>query len=438
MNKARSSEHFIYEPTAIDSKRAFSQKAALYDINLDLKLCGSQGNFPLDVSDELLAYIWSLLKNETPLRTEAPISQWSELLTMLLPHWILPLLYWRISSLSKDLHPPESIVHQMRMAFLTSRVRCLFMERQLGQILQAFQTGGVRTLILRGPALAWLLYPDPALRPSSDLDLLVLPEQMIQARAILEGLGYKCLSKRFEVAREFFREEDFIHMKNPRDNVLVDLHWVHWELHPFFGSSHDIGIEDLFVRARKIELQSLKFETLHPVDDLIHAAIHLVMIHSRDMRFIWINDIALLARHLHTPEDWELLRERCVAWRARLAVENSLKMAQFWCGLKVPDGFAEFSNWPRASADEHSTWSHVVGDHWVTALLKRYLFKPSGILIITRSLFHLLFPPPEIVRYCYPPPRDWLLPLSYIRRWLRWFRELIVNRISASRNENRS
>jgi hypothetical protein len=104
------------------------------------------------------------------------------------------------------------------------------MERQLQEIIEALEEEGVRVLVLRGPALAFSLYEDPAMRPSCDLDLLVLPEQVVQARTILESLGYRCLAKRFETARDFFREECFIHHENPGNKFPVDLHWVHWEL----------------------------------------------------------------------------------------------------------------------------------------------------------------------------------------------------------------
>ncbi len=416
-----------------DPRKAADLTAAIQSIDPGLKLCGVPGNSLLEVSDELLTYLLSILGSVSPMTPKASIDQWSDLLSVLKLHWILPLLYWQIGSLPQEIRPPEPITDHMRMAFLESRVRSIRMERQLGEILDAFQGEGVRTLVLRGPALGWSVYPNPALRPGSDLDLLVLPEQIIQARAILEHLGYKCLSKRFEVAKDFFREEDFIHQKNPSNNLMVELHWVHWELNPFFRSDRDIGIEDLFLRAWKVESSSLTFATLHPVDALIHAAIHLVMIHNRDMRLIWIYDIALLARHLRIPEDWEVLQERSVAWSARLAVESSLKMAQVLTGLSLPDGFSDFSSWPRPTEEELATWSHAMRHHWVSVLLKRYLSRPSGVTEMLRSLFCLLFPNPDIVRYCYPPCRDWLLPLSYVRRWHRWFMELIVNRIGSSR-----
>ena len=426
----------MHKGISVDSKdprRAVALIAAIQNIHPGLKLCGMPRNALLEVSDDLLTYLLSILGNETPLPPKGSIDQWSDVLSILKSHWILPLLYRQIGSLPPELRPSESITGQMRMAFLGSRVRSLHVERQLCEILNAFRNEGVRPLVLRGPALAWSVYPDQAMRPSCDLDLLVLPGQVVQARGILERLDYKCLGKRFEAARDFYREENFVHRKDPRNYLMVDLHWVHWELHPFFGNRGDVAIEDLFHRASKVKLSALTFETLHPVDALIHGAIHLTMIHKRDMRLIWIYDTALLASHLEVPDDWETLQERSVAWRARLALEHSLKMAQAWVRLRLPDGFNDFSRWPRPTGDEIAAWSHTIRHHWSTLLLKRYLSRPSGPSQRVQSLFRLLFPDPDIVRFCYPPSRDWLLPLSYVRRWHRWFGGLIVNRMGSSR-----
>ena len=408
------------------------------NIHQELQLSGEPKNSILNISDELLIYVTSLLRNELPRLPKVSMKQWLDFLSFLETHWIFPLLYRRAASLPAEVRPPELITHKMRMRYLSSSVRYLHMEKQLQEIFHAFQEKRVKVRVLRGPALAWSVYPDPALRPCSDLDLLVLPEQMIQARDVLESLNYKCLSQRFELVRNFFREEEFIHRTKPKDNFIVDLHWSNWEIHPFFGANGDSHLEELFQRAYPVKSSSLILETLDPVDALIHTAIHLAMIHSRDIRLIWISDIALLADQLHVPDDWQVLQKRSAAWRARLAVENSLKMAQLWFGLHLPTGFNDFSSWPQPSVDEKATWYHTIQSHWTTVLLKRYFSNPSGIFEMARSLSRLLFPPPDIVRYCYPPSRDWLLPLSYIRRWHRWFRELVVKRISSSRKKDES
>jgi hypothetical protein len=413
----------------IDFETDTTLKGVMQGIHPSMRLCGTTNKSFLDLSDELLTYLRSVLQDESPLAPEASVDEWSSLLDFLQAHWITPFLYRKIGSLPQECRPPETITDKMRQAFLFSVVRSIHMERQLQEIIEAFGEQAVRMLVLRGPALAFSLYQDAAVRPSSDLDLLVMPKNVVQAREILEGLGYKCLAKRFEVARDFFREECFIHQNNPRSKFPVDLHWVHWELHPFFKDSEEVGIRDLFERAWKVETPNFAFETLHPVDYLIHSAIHLVMIHRMEMRLSWIYDTALLARHLQVSDDWITLQERCVAWRARLPLEHCLKMAQVWAGLELPDGFEDFSTWPRPSEDEADVWADTMHHHWVTVLLKRSLANPSLLLKRVPSLLRLLFPHPDMVRLCYPTSSKWLVPVSYVRRWFRWVDDLVINRV---------
>jgi hypothetical protein len=415
----------------IDFETDSTLKGVMQGIHPSMRLCATKDESLLDVSDELLTYVRSVLKDESPLAPAASVDEWSILLNFLRSNWMIPFFYRRIGSLPSECRPPETITDEMRQAFLVSVVRSVHMERQLQEIIGAFQQEGVRVLVLRGPALAFSLYPDPAMRPGGDLDLLVLPEQIVQARGILESLGYKCLAKRFEVARDFFREECFIHQEDPGNKFPVDLHWVHWELHPFFKGGEKVDIQDLFQRAWKVETPTLAFETLHPVDYLIHSAIHLIMIHKNEMRLSWIYDTALLAHHLQVPDDWETLQEKCVAWRARLPLEHCLKMAQVWTGLELPDGFDDFSTWPPPTKDEAAVWADTMHHHWVTILLKRSLANPSLLLRRVPSLFRLLFPHPDMVRYCYPTSSNWLLPVSYVRRWFRWVDDLVVNRVKS-------
>ena len=80
---------------------------------------------------------------------------------------------------------------------------------------------------LKGANLAYRHYPDPALRPMADLDLLVHPENAQQALAALEMLGYIPLDANWKHV-ELVRKDNqavvstkFEHPENPRK---VDLH----------------------------------------------------------------------------------------------------------------------------------------------------------------------------------------------------------------------
>jgi len=394
----------------------------------DFEAFGRQTCAFLKISEDLLNYFRGLLRGETTVPPKASFSDWADLLALLRPHKIIPFLYWRLLSLPEESSPPEPIRDQMRRAFLGSVVRAVRTERQLFELHQAFRQKGLRFLVMRGPALACSIYPEPGLRPGTDLDLLLPREEVSAAREVLENEGYRCLSKRFEAGESFFREEEFVHRGKPGERVPIDLHWTPWELYHFFENPPGEKLEDLFARAFKVESSGLTFETFDPVDALIQTVVHIALIHRRDARLIWVVDVALLAGMLSNSEDWEVLQNRSVAWNGRLALERCLRMAQAWTGLRLPQEFEDFARWPPPTENERILWEQTTRGHWTRVLLKQHSSSLPGLLKIGPSLWSLLFPSPRMIRLCYPPSRHWLLPLSYMRRWHRWFRELVLNR----------
>jgi len=388
-------------------------------LHTHLKLAGEPKNALLYTPDKLLSYILSVLRDETPHLPEVSRSKWSDLLALLNSHGILPLLYWKIGHLPPEQQPPENTVAHMRSMFMKSRALGLQMEKQLLNLLDAFSNAGIRALVLKGSALAWLLYPDPATRPFHDIDLLVSPEEFPKAREILYKIGYQSTLREFDGFENPGCEEAFIHQTNSRDNCCVELHW---ELHNFFGMDRDNRTEDLFHRAIEVEIPDLTFECLHWVDALTHAALHLVMTHNQDLRLLWIYDIALLAQKLTVPEDWKLLQERSSIWGARLSVEHSLKMAQVWTGLHLPKGFDDFSTWPKPVEAEISALDNAILRYSRPGVyLKLFLSDSPTVFGKALSLLKLIFPSPDRIRSRYPSSHRWLLPISYVRRWWRWF-----------------
>jgi hypothetical protein len=379
-----------------------------------LEFCGEPRNALFRLSDDLLSYVLSVLRGDPLPPPKASTAKWLDLLSVLTPHFIVPVLYWHCRSLPHEFLPPKEIIEEMRRAFVWSRARTLFMDKQLREILDAFKGDGVQVLVLKGPALARTVYPHSAMRPSLDLDLLVRSEEMARSRTILEGLGYRCLWRMFDVFKEYNYHEIFMFEKDPGAKRMVELHW---DLHPFSGIRRDVGVGELFRGAVKVASPSLTFWALNPVDALIHRAINNVFSHDREMRLSWIYETALLARNLVPPDDWVALQERSVLWGARLAVEHSLKMAQLWVGLQLPQGFEDFSTWAQPAELEVDAWSHMMRRHSkLTSLLKLRMPNPSGPLEKAQFVVRAIFPPPDYMRRVYAPPNDWLLTLAYVRR----------------------
>ena len=81
--------------------------------------------------------------------------------------------------------------------------------------------------MLRGPALGVSVYRDPVLRPYSDLDLLVRPEEMDEFLVKLDSLGFTAPRGSFPDA--YYRRHHF-HLQRVRQSsdfpVLVEVHWA--------------------------------------------------------------------------------------------------------------------------------------------------------------------------------------------------------------------
>ncbi len=68
---------------------------------------------------------------------------------------------------------PEALRHSLAGINRRATARELFLAAEFEQDLNALAAEGIQTLLLKGTALAYTLYPSPALRPRCDVDLLL-------------------------------------------------------------------------------------------------------------------------------------------------------------------------------------------------------------------------------------------------------------------------
>ncbi|WP_272481674.1 nucleotidyltransferase family protein, partial [Rhodothermus marinus] len=62
--------------------------------------------------------------------------------------------------------------------------------REVQRLHRAFEATGVPVLFYKGVVLGRMAYGDPALRPASDIDLLVAEPDFDRAEAVVFELGY--------------------------------------------------------------------------------------------------------------------------------------------------------------------------------------------------------------------------------------------------------
>ena len=106
-------------------------------------------------------------------------------------HGVTPLIEPMIAALP---HHATEAMEDLRLAFvaLARRHRRAAEARELciDQLLLAFSAAGIPVILLKGAALAHLVYFSPAVRPMADIDVLIDPADKEPAIAIAGSLGY--------------------------------------------------------------------------------------------------------------------------------------------------------------------------------------------------------------------------------------------------------
>jgi hypothetical protein len=121
------------------------------------------------------------------------IADWNEVASTAVRHRVAP---WMLESLS--LSGCTTLVSADALDTLRSNGRmhaltALMLDETLDRILEDFSQAQIPCLVLKGPAIASLLYPKQSLRPYGDLDLLVPLVHRQKVIAICQARGYERL-----------------------------------------------------------------------------------------------------------------------------------------------------------------------------------------------------------------------------------------------------
>jgi len=383
-------------------------------------LLGNRPGRLIDLDDIQLQYVLAMLRDESPDPPQLSPEEWFGMLTILDKHRILPSIAKKASMMPASHSLPDDVQLRMKKTYFHATAVALYREWTLKEIMPAFERAGVKVLVLKGAAMAHYAYSDPALRPGADIDLLISPDDVRRTGEILESLGYRCNKKKFDISSRRNHEEVYMYSAPSVKRPPVELHW---NLYPYYMFNQQADLRPVFERAITVEVNGFSFKAMHPADALCHEATHMIYGHKGEIRMSWIVDIGLLCHKLERPQDWALLQRTSVDYMARMALEQSVRMAQAWTDLQVPVGFGDFSHWPRPSRKEVYFSSYYATHNPVSGLM--LALSGGGSLRDTLGdLRQHAFPSPEVMRSRYPELERWPVVLLYLRRWLK----LIANR----------
>lgn len=120
---------------------------------------------------------------------------WDHVVELARYHGVVQLLYEGLEAMARESSAaftvPAAVLTRLSSVLQGKRMRNLAFTTELQQIIDRFETRGVRAIPFKGPVLSAATYDDATVREYNDLDLLVHPEDITVAADILEERGYE-------------------------------------------------------------------------------------------------------------------------------------------------------------------------------------------------------------------------------------------------------
>ena len=258
---------------------------------------------------------------------------WALLDALAFQHWMMPLLH---SQQADNPLIPVPIRQGWGQASRVSAMTALSQKAELAETVALLEGAGFAPIALKGAWLGWYAYPAPALRPMTDIDLLLTPETAIAGFEMLLQAGYT-LGKAAEMSLEdvIRLEKHMPPLIGPRGTV-IELHHRLWEPDGRLDHATPEGNEEA-VRGRAVKLAGITYPAA--TDMLVHLIVHGAYSHRLGCGPRVLADLAmLLDKHaIDWPSFWS--RANAEGWRegARLLLHMTAQYHQTAQIVLTPD-----------------------------------------------------------------------------------------------------
>ena len=140
----------------------------------------------------------------------------TEFLEWVLTHDLGAIWYHRLQAAGLLQSLPPAMVDALRAARMLAAGAYLPQRRALEQVHQWFSSQAIAYVVMKGAHVRECVYPDPALRPASDMDILIAPQDRRRAAQVLLDHGYPAHLLPNNVSFEATFSRGLVH---------IDLHW---------------------------------------------------------------------------------------------------------------------------------------------------------------------------------------------------------------------
>jgi hypothetical protein len=229
---------------------------------------------------------------------------WDSLLKKANLQRLTPLVTYHLRSPDLAGLVPKSILVKLKGIYYQSLARNMLLQEELSRLLSALNNENIPVIILKGSALLDIIYQDISLRPMSDLDILVRPDDLDRAEALVLGMEYSYILESRNISTDLVKRH-LPTMKHGKKYVFL-------EVHQHIVSTDDAAyfdISDFWARARPVRKANAQALVFSPEDSIIHLGIKFLS----DRRYYsnaalsQLCDISETVKYYGGSLDWDLV-----------------------------------------------------------------------------------------------------------------------------------
>ncbi|MBN1967603.1 MAG: nucleotidyltransferase family protein [Anaerolineae bacterium] len=351
---------------------------------------------------------------------DIPDSRWSQIVECAIQNGLGPMLLWTLKQADYSIqHIPalRPLVESAHQSAMTVALQ----ERAQHDVNAALNAAGIPALWLKGAALARSVYPEPALRPMGDLDVLVPYDRREEALAVVQAQGFD------------FTMIESLKWRSTGDELMLKLNPHHYHLRGGVGGQvilelhcRLLGGDDSLLSLEQLawfwsQTQTLRlddgtaFDGLTPEAHLLYLAAHAIVQHGEDNVYLlrYFDLHRLITQH---RLDWDTVIDQAVVLEWTFVVERALRHAVAYFATPVPGAIFEQLVSRRPAHEDIARVQRLQGhgSRW-----ERVRRKSSSLSAQEkrRFVFQVLFPTRAYMRKRYRVRPGWPVWPYYVYRW---------------------
>lgn len=259
---------------------------------------------------------------------------WEEVKHLSLSHRLFPLVYSTLNYLGKS-QVPQEVLKLLQQQSIVNALKVTSQNDEILRIIKELDEHKINPIILKGSPLSAKINEDIALRPSSDIDMLVDPLEFDQTEIVLEQMGYRRYSPDFQLTPRqritYLETHHHFEYYHSQRATVVELHW---KIRSFnirkVPTAYHMGKQKVYISGCPITVMDNENWLLFL---MIHGYKHFWA------RLRWLYDIKEFMR---IPIDWNKVKVLADMYETSVILHQSLILLNYLFGVPIPGELGKY------------------------------------------------------------------------------------------------